>query len=191
MTYDYIPLIHRIHLQYFNEKQSHQFCQYWSSVTSWYESTKMLEDFWGSKLHHILHQKGCFQNDTDLGFYLSTDGIKVYKSWVEFHNWPILLVHLGLPLSERFKQQNCLFVSSIPGPHRPNDLNSFLVPLIDKFWELQTGIPGVWNEFKKEFFTLKAHICIIGTDMPASETLMQITGRSSYNHCLYCKHVGY
>src|SRR5436309_2008753 len=29
------------------------------------------------------------------------------------------------------------------------------------------------------------------TDMPAREILMQITGRGSYNHCPYCKHVGY
>ena len=86
---------------------------------------------------------GLFQNDTDLGFYLSTDGIKVYKSWVEFHNWPILLVNLNLPPAKCYKRKYYLFVSSIPRLFDPKDLNSFLIPLIDELRELQEGIPGI------------------------------------------------
>ena len=67
-------------------------------------------------------------------------------------------------------------MSSILGPFGPKDLNSFLVPLIDELRELQEGIPGVWDVYKKEYFTLKAHICVIGSDILARKSLMQLTG---------------
>ena len=101
-----------------------------------------------------------------------------------------MLVNLSLPPSERFKRRNCLFMGSIPGPDDPKDLNSFLVPLIEELRQLQEGIPGVWNAYRKEYFTLKAHICVIGSDIPARETLMQTLGRGSYQYCAYCKVTG-
>ena len=81
-------------------------------------------------------------------------------------------------------------MSLIPGPNNPKDFNSFLVLLIDKLWQLQDSIPSVWNIYRKEYFTLKAHICVIGSDIPARETLMQTLGRESYQYCTYCKVTG-
>ena len=176
LTYDYIPLVHRLRLQYSDPDQARKLTAYRAEVDTRTQSTGVLEDFWGSKLDIRLREMGLFQNDTDLGFYLSTDGIKVYKSRVEFHNWPILLVNLNLPPAKRYKRKYCLFVGSIPGPFGPKDLNSFLVPLIDELRELQEDIPGIWNAYKKEYFTLKAHICVVGSDIPAHESLMQLTG---------------
>ena len=176
LIYDYISLVHCLHLQYSDPDQARKLKAYRAEVDTRTQSTGVLEDFWGSKLDIRLREIGLFQNDTDLGFYLSTDGIKVYKSRVEFHNWPILLVNLNLPPAKRYKRKYCLFVGSIPGPFGLKDLNSFLVPLIDELRELQEGIPGVWDAYKKEYFTLKAHICVVGSDIPARESLMQLTG---------------
>ena len=171
-------------------KCAHQLMEYRSGVETRTKETSTLEDFWGSKLDQNLRERGLFGTDTDLGFLFSTDGIKVYKSRVEFHTWPIMLVNLSLPPSEQFKRCNCLFMGSIPGPDDPKDLNSFLVPLIEELQQLQEGIPGVWNAYRKEYFTLKAHICVIGSDIPARETLMQTLGRGSYQYCAYCKVTG-
>src|SRR5204863_139186 len=94
LTYDYIPLIHRLRLQYSDPDQARKLTEYRSEVSERTRRTRVLEDFWGSKLDIQLQEMGLFQANTDLGFYLSTDGIKVHKSRVEFHNWPILLVNL-------------------------------------------------------------------------------------------------
>ena len=168
-------------------KRARQLVEYHYGIETRTKETSILEDFWGSKLDQNLRERGLFGTDTDLGFLFSTDGIKVYKSRVEFHTWPIMLVNLSLPPSERFKRRNCLFMGSIPGPDDPKDLNSFLVPLIEELRQLQEGIPGVWNAYRKEYFTLKAHICVIGSDIPARETLMQTLGRESYQYCTYYK----
>ena len=86
LTYDYIPLIHHFHLQYSDPDQAWKLTEYHSEVSECTCRTRVLEDFWGSKLDIQLQEMGLFQANTDLDFYLSMDDIKVHKSQVEFHN---------------------------------------------------------------------------------------------------------
>lgn len=69
-----------------------------------------------------------------------------------------------------------LLVGFIPGPKNPKNIDSFLYPLIQEFLQLEQGIPDVWNNTRKADFTLKAHICVVGADMPGREKLMNFKG---------------
>lgn len=69
-----------------------------------------------------------------------------------------------------------LMVGFIPGPNNPKDLDSFLFPLIEELKELEAGVPNVWNSARQTRFTLRAHVCIVGADMPGREKLMNFKG---------------
>lgn len=49
-------------------------------------------DYWSSDLFEDMKAKELFQQDTDIAFMMSTDGVKVFKSRRCFSIWPILLV---------------------------------------------------------------------------------------------------
>lgn len=87
----------------------------------------------------------------------------------------------------RYNDENVIYLGLIPGPKNPKDLDSFLIPLRDEMKQLEVGIPNTYNGFTKEPFDLRAHICVIGSDIPARKKLTHTSGAGFYNFCLYCK----
>ncbi|KAH0604134.1 uncharacterized protein H6S33_007165 [Morchella sextelata] len=147
---------------------------------------ELVSDFWSAELFLNLKEKGLFPDDTDIGFMLSTDGVKVFKFRRNFSIWPILLINLNLPPAIRFKHRNMLLIGFIPGPNNPKDIDSFMFPLVQEFLQMERGIPGVWNSSRQKRFTLRAHICVIGADMPGREKLMNFKGNRTTCYCPYC-----
>ncbi|CCX14492.1 Similar to transposase domain-containing protein [Coprinopsis cinerea okayama7 len=82
---------------------------------------------------------------TDMGFTLSTDGVKVFKTRSQFNIWPVMLTNLNLPPSIRSLKRNQILCGFIPGPKNPKDIHAFLASLVTEFKDLQTGIVDVWN----------------------------------------------
>jgi hypothetical protein len=152
-------------------------------------------DFWSADLIQELQERDCaersmFSQDTDLAFFLSSDGVKVFKSRRAFHIWPLLLINLNLPPNIRYKKTNMLLVGFIPGPKEPHDIDSFLYPLVQEFKKLGQGIPA-YNAARKHLgeeaeFTMRAYITIVGADMIGRSKLMHTTGNRSYPYCEYC-----
>src|SRR6516165_3761339 len=101
---------------------------------------------WGGLLCQTLIQRGVLDIERgDLGFFFSTDGVKLFNRG-HFSVWPLLLVNLNLPPSVRFKEEKLILVGVIPGPRQPKDMNSFFRPLIDEFKILGSGSGvKVWN----------------------------------------------
>lgn len=62
------------------------------------------------------------------------------------------------------------------------DINTFLLPFIEEMMLLQKGIPNVWDGYRKEYFTLRAHVCLVTGDMKAREKLIQSTGWYPISH---------
>ncbi|KAI5804435.1 hypothetical protein EDC01DRAFT_611109 [Geopyxis carbonaria] len=89
----YIPIIHRLCLWYSNAARAETLVQYRKHA----ESRSMYTDFWNGSLYRdILKKKRlCFQNDTDLGFFASADGMKVFKTRKPFNTTPLILVRIG------------------------------------------------------------------------------------------------
>ena len=127
-----------------------------------YETTAIISDIWNGKLIHELVERGLFANKSDISLSFHTDGVKLFKSRTAFHVWPLLLIINNLPPDQRFKKDNILLLGIIPGLNQPKDIDSFSCPLVNELKELQAGIPGVYNGFKKAYFTLYAYVCTIG-----------------------------
>ena len=55
---------------------------------------------------------------------------------------------------------------------------------------LQSGISGVYDGYKREKFTLRAHICVSVADSHGREKVMMTSGTGSYVYCPTCMAVG-
>jgi hypothetical protein len=189
-TFDYIPVTHRLRLQYASADRakamtsySHQYQQREPDDAS---AERMMTDVWDGDLIKQLQQRHILDRETDLCFTFSTDGVKVFKTRSAFHIWPLFLINNNLPIDQRYKKENVLLLGVIPGPNQPKDLDSFLRPMIDEFKVLATGIPQVYNGYTKQYFTLRAFIPFVCADSKGRETLMGVTGLNSYRYCFYC-----
>lgn len=191
----YIPLIHRLRLQYANSTRAEVLSGYPASVlarerlsntrnrNSSYSSANnkqtgsegLCEDFWNGDLFKKLRQKGVFITGTDVAFLFSTDGVRLFKTRSNFQIYPLLLINLNLPPSESVKQNNLLLSGVVPGPKTPKDLDLFLWPLVWELKRLETGVEA-WNAFTNQQLILRAYIPLIGADMVAWEKLMHVQG---------------
>ncbi|KAI5850569.1 hypothetical protein DFP73DRAFT_524296 [Morchella snyderi] len=92
-THSIISVTHRAKLWYSDPERAGMMARY-RYYAEQERSQGLRTDFWSSDLFQDLRQKGLFEADTDLGFMLSTDGVKVFKSRRSFNIWPLLLVCL-------------------------------------------------------------------------------------------------
>lgn len=99
--------------------------------------------------------------------------------------WPILILNLNLPISERVKQENMLCVSVIIGSRQTKDLDSFLRPLLNELSVLRNGVT-CWNATTQTTFKLCAHMVLITGDQAAASKLCGHSGANSYNPCRMC-----
>ena len=187
-TFDYIPITHRLRLQFANAKRAAKLQDYRKSLvsTQWAGG---IRDYWDGMLHQEHKQQGFFRDYRDIGFLFSTDGVQLFKIG-KFDIWPLLLINLNLPPSERVKKENLLLCGIIPGKRNPKDIHSFLRPMIDELKELEVGIAGVYDASTKSVFTLRAHLCLVSGDLPAIAKVMGISGHNSYEYCRFCKVCG-
>lgn len=190
-TYDHIPLIPRLRLQYADPNRARMFTTYRQSAETANSSANLTTDFWNSRLFRSQKQKkNLYQNPTDLAFFMSTDGVRVFKTRTNYIIWPIILINLNLPPHERYLKENIILIGIIPGPKQPVDLDSFFYPLCMEMLKLQEGIPA-WNGLLDQEFILRAHISLIGADQVGREKLMNMKGSGSYKFCSYCQISGY
>jgi hypothetical protein len=104
---------------------------------------------------------------------------------------PIILINLNLPPDQRYKNENILTSTIIPGPRKPKDINSFLRPLVDELEVLgQTGVTAFDGE-AQETFKLKAHALIVTGDGPAAADAMGMKSPgNAYRPCRSCEITG-
>ena len=101
----YMPLSHRMRLWWSNRSRVETMIRY-RNVAVLDRAEGLVSDFWTGTLYSDLrtrrpdgqheHELPMFHQDTDIGFFLSTDGVKVFKSRRAFYIWPLLLV--GYPI---------------------------------------------------------------------------------------------
>jgi hypothetical protein len=184
----YIPLTHRIRLWWSNSRQAEKMIHYRNTTAEQGNAEGKSTDFWTGQLLQDLRKRDedrgartpMFSQDTDLAFFFSTDGVKVFKSRRAFHIWPLLLINLNLPPAERVKRCNMILVGFVPGPKEPKDLDSFLFPLIQEMKMLEKGFSDGFNAARRntaqETFLLRAYIVCVGADM-IGRTKVRMPGR--------------
>lgn len=144
---------------------------------------------WSGALYRALRKKGVFSDDRDLGFCCGFDGTKAFKTRKDRFVWPVILTCLNLPPEMRFKRKNVLIAGFVPGPKNPKDVDSFLKPMVDEFEILTNGIKEVYDAGsvgRNKEFTLRAHLVLVTTDMPARKKILNTMGLASSSYCEYC-----
>jgi Transposase family tnp2 len=150
-TFDLIPIVHRLRLQFANSLRAEALREYSQSLQNlpW----DGVRDYWDSKLHGEHKNKGFFEDPRDIALAFSTDGLAFFTVGTD-SVWPLLLINLNLRPAERFKKHNLILCGIIPGPKNPKDIQSFLRPIVDELKQLTIGINNVYDAFTKTHFTL-------------------------------------
>ncbi|XP_052137311.1 uncharacterized protein LOC127755664 [Oryza glaberrima] len=119
-------------------------------------------------------------------FALSTDGMNPFGDLSNTHNtWPMLLTMYNLPTWICQKRKYILLSILIQGPKQPGiNIDVFMEPLMEDMQELWKEGLGMWDEYRREHFTLCAIIFITINDLPMNFSLSgQFKGKF---RCLIC-----
>ena len=186
-TFDYIPIVHRLRLQYADPLRAALLKEYRRSLEEqpWEDGVR---DYWDALLYQQ-QKEGLFQDEHDIGLAFSTDGLSLFNVG-QFSIWPLVLINLNLPPELRVKKENILLCGIIPGPNSPKDIHSFLQPFIDELLQLEAGVPRVHDGSNESLFTLHAYLCLCSGDLPAIAKMMGLSGHNSYDHCRFCQAPG-
>lgn len=116
-TFDYLPLIPQLKLQYSDRQRAKVLMAYRRKTELWaQQNPTKTKDYWTGQLHSDLKNKGLFPNITDQAYIFSTDGFRVFRHRKLFTAWPFLLVPLNISPRYRHKRRNLLPVGFVPGP---------------------------------------------------------------------------
>ncbi|XP_052152529.1 uncharacterized protein LOC127770763 [Oryza glaberrima] len=118
-------------------------------------------------------------------FALSTDGMNPFGDLSTHNTWPVLLTMYNLPTWICFRRKYILLSILIQGPRQPGiNIDVFLEPLMEDIQELWDEGLRMWDEYRREHFTLHAIIFVTINDLPANFSLSgQFKGKF---RCLIC-----
>jgi hypothetical protein len=162
----YIPIIDRLRTQYRNIARAHVLSTYRQSIVQEHNHGE-LRDFFDGKLYREFHVEklNLFQDPRDIAFHMSLDGVQVTN--MHHHEvTPVIVINLNLPPEERYKVVNILASIIIPGPKKPNDLDTFLRSLVDELKQLDRGVKAFDANTGQEFI-LRAWVTMVTGDGPA------------------------
>ena len=126
-----------------------------------------------------------FSNDHNIALSFATDGFTPFKNQKQTV-WILLIFNYNLPPDECFQRDNILCAGIIPGPNKPWDTDSFILPLVDELLELVVGV-STYDVLSYSFFSLHTYIITAFGDIPAISMLMHMKGHNSLCPCQMCK----
>ena len=180
LTYCYLGL--KVSLQSLLQRPNfYESCNLWRSRQA---NEGLLRDVYDGKIWSD------FQNYEDqpflsepgnLALMLNMDFFQPYKH-VQYSLGAIYLTILNLPRGTRNKSNNVILVGLIPGPHEPQNINSFLEPLVSDLLEFWTGIELNVHSFNCKMKIRCALVCV-ACDLPAGR---KTCGFLSYNARFGC-----
>jgi hypothetical protein len=131
-----------------------------------------------------------FDEDTrSIQFAMSTDGVNPFSNQSSTHStWPVVLSLYNLPPWPCKKQKYMMLTILVSGPKQPGDrIDVYLRPLVDYLKMLwKPGVPEVWDEYKREEFTMHGMLFTTINDNPAQCNLSGQSKRkaAACPHCL-------
>ena len=126
-----------------------------------------------------------FEDPRDIALGLSTDGYGIFTHG-QATAWPLILFNYNLPPEVRFHSENLLALGVIPGPNKPADMDSFLVPLAEELFQLAGGVKA-YDSISRSHFNLRAFLLMVFGDFPAVSMLMKMKGVNGISPCRSCK----
>ena len=125
-----------------------------------------------------------FEDPRDIALGLSTDGYGIFTRG-KASAWPLIIFNYNLPPQIRFHSENILALGVIPGPNKPGDIDSFLVPLADELFQLASGVEA-YDVLTGSTFNLHAFLLLVFGDFPAVSMLMKMKGVNAISPCRSC-----
>ncbi|XP_073030675.1 uncharacterized protein [Primulina eburnea] len=124
----------------------------------------------------------------NLRLALAADGINPYSNLSSRYScWPIMLVTYNLPPNMCMKRKFIMLTMLISGPKQPgNDIDVYLDVLVEDLQRLWDGVDGVYDAYRRQFFTLKAVLLWTINDFPSYGNLSGCTTHGYYA-CPVCK----
>ncbi|CAE6504462.1 unnamed protein product [Rhizoctonia solani] len=128
-----------------------------------------------------------FSGRHDIAISVMTDGVELFEfaSKSKSTCWPIMAQNLNLPPAERAQLRNLIPIGVIPGPNKPKDFDSFLVPFVEECIQLAKGVK-TQNVLTGRTFTLRMHPIIVSGDMQAMKYIMNFKGPNGVVPCRGC-----
>ena len=126
-----------------------------------------------------------FMDPRDVALGLSTDGYGIFTRG-QATAWPLIMFNYNLPPEIRFHSDNLLALGVIPGPKKPADVDSFLIPLAEELFQLAAGVKA-YDVLSSSHFNLRAFLLVVFGDFPAVSMLMKMKGVNSISPCRSCK----
>ena len=126
-----------------------------------------------------------FMDPRDIALGLSTDGYGIFTRG-QATAWPLVMFNYNLPPEARFHSDNLLALGVIPGPNKPADMDSFLIPLAEELFQLAAGVK-TYDALSGSHFNLRAFLLVIFGDFPAISMLMKMKGVNGISPCRSCK----
>lgn len=126
-----------------------------------------------------------FADPRDIALGLSTDGYGIFTHG-QATAWPIIMFNYNLPPEIRFHSDNLLALGVVPGPNKPADMDSFLIPLAEELFQLAAGVK-TYDPLSKSHFNLCAFLLVVFGDFPAVSMLMKMKGVNGISPCRSCK----
>ncbi|KAF8675268.1 Transposase family tnp2 [Rhizoctonia solani] len=161
-----------------------------------------IDDFFNSQIYERLLRTNIvidgadtgvqhFPGKHDIAIAVMSDGVNIFNQGSKETNtcWPIMAQNLNLPPEERAQMRNLIPLGVIPGPNKPKDFDSFLVPFVEECIDLAKGI-DTYNAMTGQTFTLRVHPVIISGDMQAIKYLQNFKGPNGRVPCCGCLMVG-
>jgi hypothetical protein len=129
-----------------------------------------------------------FANDPrNIRVALSTDRMNPFMNNSVHSTWPIVLTIFNLPPWLCNKRKYLMLSGLIPGPNEAgNDIDTYLRPLVDDLKILWSEGIEVGDEYKYEYFNLRALLFVTVSDSPAQRNLSGQSKRmpGGCPHCL-------
>jgi len=126
-----------------------------------------------------------FEDPRDIALGLLTDGYGIFTH-SQATAWPLILFNYNLPPEIRFHSENLLALGVIPGPNKPADMDSFLIPLVEELFQLAGGVKA-YDALSGSHFNLHAFLLMVFGDFPAVWMLMKMKGVNGISPCRSCK----
>jgi hypothetical protein len=120
-------------------------------------------------------------------FALGTDGMNPFGEKRSIHStWPVTLTMYNLPSWLCHKRKYIMLTILIQGPKAAGvDIDVFLEPLMEDMAKLWNEGVRIWDEYRQEYFNLRAIIFVTIHDSPGGATLSGQKTKGK-NGCVVC-----
>ena len=147
-------------------------------------------DVYDGKLWHEWMRKNgipFLEVPENLLFMLNIDWFQPFDH-TQYSCGVIYIVIQNLPRNVRFKMENVIIVSTIPGPKEPNyyQLNNYLCPMVDELKKLWQGILFKTPHSFLKTTVIRAALCYLSSDLPATRKLCGFYGYNATYGCSKC-----